>query len=74
MTRPEYITLTDEEVVARKRRNKAIALCLVGFCVLVFVVTVTNLKRNSEAARQSAEIVRAAEAAETVAPAASPQP
>lgn len=63
MTRPEYITLTDEELAARKRRNKAIALCLVGFCVLVFVVTVTNLQRNSEAARKSAEAVRAAEAA-----------
>lgn len=64
MNRPEFITLTDEELTARKRRNKAIALCLVAFCLLVFVVTVTNLKRNTEAARITAEKVRAAEAAE----------
>ena len=63
MDRPEYITLTDEQVAVRKRRNKAIALSLVAFCVLVFVVTVTNLQRNSEAARVAAEKVRAAEAA-----------
>lgn len=69
MDRPEYIKLTDEEVALRKRRNKAIALSLVAFCLLVFVVTVANLKRNTEAARVAAENVRAAEAAQ-VAPAA----
>lgn len=63
MERPAYIKLTDEEVALRKRRNKAIAFILVAFCVLVFVVTLTNLQRNSEAARVAAENVRAAEAA-----------
>lgn len=54
MTRPNFITLTDEQVRARKRRNVAIAMGLVGFIVLVFVVTVTNLQRNTEA-RKAAE-------------------
>lgn len=54
MTRPNFIKLTDEQVRARKRRNVAIALGLVGFIVLVFVVTVTNLQRNTEA-RKAAE-------------------
>ncbi|MEG1028471.1 MAG: cytochrome c oxidase assembly protein, partial [Brevundimonas sp.] len=49
MTRPNFIKLTDEQVRARKRRNVAIALGLVGFIILVFVVTVTNLQRNTEA-------------------------
>ena len=46
MTRPNFVTLTDEQVRARKRRNVAIALGLVGFIALVFVVTVVNLQRN----------------------------
>ena len=46
MTRPDFVKLTDEQVQARKRRNVAIALGLVGFIVLVFIVTVTNLQRN----------------------------
>ncbi|MNK52380.1 hypothetical protein D3C87_713120 [compost metagenome] len=54
MTRPDFIKLTDEQVRARKRRNVAIALGLVGFIVLVFVVTVVNLQRNTEA-RKAAE-------------------
>lgn len=54
MTRPNFIKLTDEQVRARKRRNVAIALGLVGFIVLVFVVTVVNLQRNTEA-RKAAE-------------------
>ena len=54
MTRPNFVKLTDEQVRARKRRNVAIALGLVGFIVLVFVVTVTNLQRNTEA-RKAAE-------------------
>ena len=36
MTRPDFIKLTDEQVRARKRRNVAIALGLVGFIVLVY--------------------------------------
>ncbi len=54
MTRPDFIKLTDEQVRARKRRNVAIALGLVGFIVLVFIVTVVNLQRNTEA-RKAAE-------------------
>jgi hypothetical protein len=41
--------LTPEELQARKKRNLAIAAALVGFIVLVFAVTVLNLKRNIEA-------------------------
>ena len=59
MTRPNFVTLTDEQVRARKRRNVAIALGLVGFIVLVFIVTVTNLQRNTEA-RKAAEAAAAA--------------
>ncbi len=54
MTRPDFIQLTDEQVRARKRRNLAIALGLVGFIVLVFLATMINLKRNTEA-RKAAE-------------------
>lgn len=61
MTRPNYIQLTDEQVRARKRRNVAIALGLIGFIVLVFLTTVMNLRRNTQA-RHAAE----AEAAATV--------
>ena len=59
MTRPNFIKLTDEQVRARKRRNVAIALGLVGFIVLVFIVTVVNLQRNTEA-RKAAEVAAAA--------------
>ncbi len=41
--------LTPEELQARKKRNLAIAGALVAFVVLVFAVTVLNLKRNIEA-------------------------
>lgn len=41
--------LTPEELQARKKRNLAIAAALVGFIVLVFAVTVLNLKRNIDA-------------------------
>lgn len=40
--------LTPEELRARKRRNLAIAGVLVAFIVLVFGVTVLNLKRNMD--------------------------
>lgn len=59
MTRPNFIQLTDEQVRARKRRNMAIALGLVGFIVLVFLTTVMNLRRNTEA-RHAAEAAAAA--------------
>lgn len=38
--------LTPEELSARKKRNLAIAAALVVFILLVFGVTVLNLKRN----------------------------
>lgn len=41
--------LTPEELAARKKRNLAIAGALVAFIVLVFAVTVLNLKRNMDA-------------------------
>lgn len=41
--------LTPEELQARNKRNLAIAGALVAFVVLVFTVTVLNLKRNIEA-------------------------
>lgn len=59
MTRPNYIQLTDEQVRARKRRNVAIALGLIGFIVLVFLTTVLNLRRNTQA-RHAAEAAAAA--------------
>lgn len=59
MTRPNFVKLTDDQVVARKRRNLAIALGLVLFIVLVFTVTVLNLQRNT-AERRAAEAAAAA--------------
>ena len=41
--------LSPEEMSARNKRNLAIAGALVAFIVLVFTVTVLNLKRNIEA-------------------------
>ena len=40
--------LTPEDMSARNKRNLAIAGALVAFIVLVFAVTVLNLKRNIE--------------------------
>lgn len=51
--RPEFVTLTPQELSARKRRNLALAGALVAFIVLVFLVTVLNLQRNV-AAREAA--------------------
>jgi hypothetical protein len=41
--------LTPEQLKARSKRNLAIAGALVAFIVLVFGVTVLNLKRNLDA-------------------------
>lgn len=41
--------LTPEELTARNKRSLAIAGALVVFIVLVFGVTVLNLKRNLDA-------------------------
>lgn len=40
--------LSSEQLNARKKRNVAIAGALVAFMVLIFTVTVLNLKRNVE--------------------------
>ncbi|RZJ32285.1 MAG: hypothetical protein EON85_01580 [Brevundimonas sp.] len=45
--------LTPAELTARKKRNLAIAGALVAFMVIVFSVTILNLKRNIDA-RKSA--------------------
>ncbi len=44
--RIEYMRLAPEETAARHRRNQAIALGLVIFIVLVFLVTVLRLSGN----------------------------
>ena len=45
--------LTPEELSARKKRNLAIAGALVAFIVLVFGVTILNLKRNIDARKEA---------------------
>ncbi|WP_292063499.1 hypothetical protein [Brevundimonas sp. UBA7664] len=45
--------LTAEELQARNKRNLAIAGALVAFIVLVFTVTVLNLKRNIDARKDA---------------------
>ena len=45
--------LTPEELQARNKRNLAIAGALVAFIVLVFTVTVLNLKRNIDARKEA---------------------
>lgn len=47
------LRLTPEEMSARKKRNLAIAGVLVGFIILVFGVTVLNLKRNIDARKDA---------------------
>jgi hypothetical protein len=54
--------LTDDQLAARKRRNLAIAGALVAFIVLVFIVTVLNLRRNIEAGKAEREAGMAAAA------------
>ena len=45
--------LTPQETSARNRRNLAIAGALVAFIMLVFAVTVLNLKRNIDARKEA---------------------
>lgn len=42
----ETVKLTPAEEAARKRRNIAIAFGLVGFIVLIFLVTVVRMSSN----------------------------
>ena len=54
MSQLKYVKLTDEQVRARKRRNVAIALGLLAFIALVYMVTVSRMSANNEA-RKAAE-------------------
>ena len=45
--------LNPEQLQARTKRNRAIAGVLVAFIVLVFGVTVLNLKRNIDARKEA---------------------
>ncbi|MCO8019543.1 hypothetical protein NI456_11810 [Brevundimonas diminuta] len=54
MSQLEYVKLTDDQVRARKRRNVAIALGLLGFIALVYLVTVSRMNANNDA-RKAAE-------------------
>lgn len=45
--------LTPDQLQARTKRNRAIAGVLVAFIVLVFGVTVLNLKRNIDARKDA---------------------
>lgn len=42
----EYVVLTEEQIAARNRRNRAIALGLLAFIGLIFVTTVLRLSYN----------------------------
>ena len=42
---------TPEEQRARGRRDVAVALCVVGFCLLVFTITIFRLAQSIEAGR-----------------------
>ena len=39
----ERVTLTPEQAKARKRRGQWMALALFGFCILVFLITMTKM-------------------------------
>lgn len=41
---PQYRQRTPEELAAQKRRNVWLALALVGFFVLAFVITITRIR------------------------------
>jgi hypothetical protein len=43
MTTPNPFHESDEAAKARRRRSIAIALALVGFVILVFIVTITRI-------------------------------
>lgn len=47
------LRLTPEELRARNKRSLAIAGALVAFIILVFGVTVLNLKRNIDARKEA---------------------
>lgn len=43
------VTMTPDELKARKRRNLWIALSIVAFVVLVFAITLTKIGANAAA-------------------------
>jgi hypothetical protein len=44
----ETVRLTPEEQAARRKRSRAIALILLAFMALVFVVTLANLRNGGQ--------------------------
>ncbi len=42
----ERVTLTPEQVKARKRRGQWISLALFAFCILIFLLTMTRIGAN----------------------------
>ncbi|MEJ0060619.1 MAG: hypothetical protein WDM79_14035 [Terricaulis sp.] len=42
----EFVTLTPEQVKARNRRNIVLALSIVAFVILVFLITLAKIKEN----------------------------
>lgn len=42
----EYVTLTAEQAKARKHRGQWIALGLITFCILIFLITMTRMGQN----------------------------
>lgn len=43
---PEYRQHTPEEIAAQKRRNKWLALALVGFFLLAFIITISRIREG----------------------------
>jgi len=68
----ETVVLTEEQRTAQKSRNRAIALALVAFVLLVFVVSFFRFQQAFEtrqaAAQDRAEAAQEAEPAEPVEP------
>jgi len=48
MSDTKFVTLSDEQVKARKRRNIAIAAGLLVFIATVYAITVSRLHANNE--------------------------
>jgi len=46
----QYVTLSEEQKAAQRKRSIAIALGLVGFSLLAFVVTLIRIHENINAA------------------------
>lgn len=60
MAKTEFITLSDEQLRARKRRNIAIAMGLLMFIATVYAITVSRMHANNEA-RKAAEAAAGAQ-------------